>query len=60
MLVAVWTNIDKEEAYRCAAEILTEDFEVAGGPAHKWGEPSERKIGPFDQRNVSTIFGLFD
>ena len=30
-LVAVWTNIDKEEAYRHAAEIMTEDFEVAGG-----------------------------
>ena len=41
--VAVWTNIDKKEAYRRAAEIMTEDFEVAAGRApHKWGEPSEK------------------
>ena len=40
-LVVVWTNIDKEEAYRRAAVIMTDDFEVAGGPAHTWGEPSE-------------------
>ena len=53
-LVAVWTNIDKKEAYRRVAEIMKEDFEIAAGRApHKWGEPSERKIGPFGQRSVS-------
>ena len=52
-------NIDKDEAYRRAAEIMTEDFDVAGGPPmHKWGEPSEKKIGPFGQRSVS-IYILF-
>ena len=41
-LVAVWTNIDKKEAYRRAAEIMTEDFEIAAGPAlHKWGNQAK-------------------
>ena len=58
-VVAVWTNIDKEEAYRRAAEIMTADFEVAGGPMHSWGEPSEKKIGPFGSRNVSAYFSIY-
>ena len=58
-MVAVWTDIDKEEAYRRAAEIMTADFNVAGGPLHTWGQPSVKKIGPFSARNVSVYF-LFD
>ena len=48
ILVAAWSNIDKNEAYRRAAEIMTEDSDAAGGlPPTKWEEPSEKKIGPF-------------
>ena len=36
-VVAVWTHIEKEQAYRRAAEIMTADFDVAGGPTHSWG-----------------------
>ena len=43
-VVAVWTNIENVEAYRRAAEIMTADFDVAGGPTHSWGEPSFKKI----------------
>ena len=35
------------EAYRQAAEIMTADVDVAGGPTHTRGEPSLKKIGPF-------------
>ena len=45
ILVAAWSNIDKKEAYRRAAEIMTEGFDIAGDlPQNKWGEPSEKKI----------------
>ena len=50
-LVAAWTNIDMEDAYRRVAEIMTKDFNVAGGlRPNKWGESSEMKIGPFCHR----------
>ena len=59
VLIASWSNIDKEEAYRQAAVIMTEDFDIAGGLApNMWGEPSEKKIGPFGHRSVS-FFVLF-
>ena len=29
-VIAVWTNVTKKEAYRQAAEIMTDDFNVAG------------------------------
>ena len=46
-------NTTKKEAYRQAAEIITEDFNIAGGPTHPWGEPTDRKIGPCSSRSVS-------
>ena len=52
-VVAVWTNTTKKEAYRAAAEIITADFNIAGGPTHSWGEPTDRKIGPCSSRSVS-------
>ena len=55
-IVAVWSNIEKEEAYRRAAEIMTTDFDVAGGPTHPWGNPSVKKIGPFSSRSVSVCY----
>ena len=55
-VVAVWTDIDKEEAYRRATEIMVADFNVAGGPSHTWGQPSLKKIGPFSYRSVSVYF----
>ena len=58
-VAAVWTNMGKEVAYKRAAEIMTADFNVAGGPLHTWGQPSVKKIGPFSARNVSVYF-LFD
>ena len=44
MLVAVWTNIDKKEAYRRVAVIMTADFEVAGGPSHTWGGTKRKEV----------------
>ena len=62
--MAVWTNIDKQEAYRRAAEIMIDDFLIAGGPVYPWGEPTEKKIGPYGYRNVSIslvcLIQLFD
>ena len=55
-VVAIWTHIDKEEAYRREAEIMTADFSVVGGPTHSWGQPSLKKIGPFSYRRVSVYF----
>ena len=52
-VVAVWTNVTKKEAYRQAAEIMTDDFNVAGGPTHTWGEATDKKIGTFSSRSVS-------
>ena len=49
----VWTNTTKKEAYRAAAEIITADFNIAGGPTHSRGEPTDRKIGPCSSRGVS-------
>ena len=51
--MAVWTNIDKQEAFRRAADIMIEDIQVAGGPVHPWGEVTEKKFGPYGHRNVS-------
>ena len=48
-----WTNTTKKEAYRQAAEIITADFNFAGGPTHSWGESTDRKIGPCSSRSVS-------
>ena len=33
-IVAVWTNVTKKEEYRQAADIMTADFNIAGGPTH--------------------------
>ena len=55
-VVAVWTNFTKKEAYRQASEIMTDDFNVAGGPTHTWGEATDKKIGPFSSRSVSVCF----
>ena len=52
-VVAVWTHITKMEAYKAAAEIMTADFNIAGGPTHSWGEPTDKKIGPCSSRSVS-------
>ena len=52
-VVAVWTNTTKKEAFRQAAAIITEDFNIAGGPTHSWGEPTDKKIGPCSSRSVS-------
>ena len=52
-LVSVWTNIDKQEAFRRAAEIMIEDFQVVDGPVHPWGKVTEKKIGPYGYRNVN-------
>ena len=49
----VWTNTTKKEAYRAVAEIITADFNIAGGPTHPWGEPTDKKIGPCSSRSVS-------
>ena len=45
-LVAVWTNIDKQEALRRAAEIMTDDFQVAGKTPFLWS----------NQRNTCKVF----
>ena len=45
-----------EEVLRLAAEIMIEDFNNAGGPLLDYGEPTERKIGPYGARNVSEEF----
>ena len=58
-LVAEWHNVDMEEALRLAAEIMIEDFNNAGGPLLEYGEPTERKIGPYGARNVSEAFSYF-
>ena len=42
-VVAVWTNTTKKEAYRQAAEIITADFNIAGGPTHSWGNQRIRR-----------------
>ena len=52
-IVVVWTNTTKKEAYRAAAEIITADFNIGGGPTHSWGEPTDKKIGPCSSRSVS-------
>ena len=52
-LVAEYYDIDMKEALRQAAEIMIEDFNNAGGPLLDYGEPTERKIGPYGARNVS-------
>ena len=56
--MAVWTNIDKQEALRRAAEIMIDDFEVAGGPVHASVAPTENKIEPFGYRNASLLLLL--
>ena len=55
-VVAVWTNTTKKEAYRQAAEIITADFNIAGGPTHSWGEPTDKKIGSCRYRIVSVNY----
>ena len=52
-VVVVWTHITKQEAYKVAAQIITADFNIAGGPTHSWGEPTDKKIGPCSSRSVS-------
>ena len=43
----------KKDKWRAAAEIITADFNIAGGPTHSWGEPTDKKIGPCSSRSVS-------
>ena len=43
----------KKNRWRAAAEIITADFNIAGGPTHSWGEPTDKKIGPCSSRSVS-------
>ena len=57
-VVAVWTNVTKKEAYLQAAEIITADFNIAGGPTHPWREATDKKIGPCSSRSVSVYFYL--
>ena len=45
-VVAVWTNITTQEVYKAAAQIITADFNIAGGPTHSRGESTDKKIGP--------------
>ena len=43
----------KKNRWRAAAEIITAEFNIAGGPTHSWGEPTDKKIGPCSSRSVS-------
>ena len=52
-LVAVWTDIEKQEALRRAGVIMTEDFMIGGGSEHEYADPADKKIGPYGYRNVS-------
>ena len=58
-LVAEWYNVEKHEAFNRAAEIMIEDFQIAGGPILEYVAPTERKIGPYGSRNVSDGFIYF-
>ena len=51
-----WRNVDKQEALNQAAEIMIEDFQIAGGPILEYVAPTDRKIGPYGSRNVSDGF----
>ena len=58
-LVEEWRNVDKQEALNRAAEIMIEDFQIAGGPILEYVAPTDRKIGPYGSRNVSDGFIYF-
>ena len=58
-LVAEWYNVEKHEAFNWAAEIMIEDFQIAGGPILEYVAPTERKIGPYGSRNVRDGFYLY-
>ena len=52
--VSSWSDIDKKEGYRLAENVMTRDFNIAGGLAFtNWPEPHEKKIGPFVRRLVN-------
>ena len=51
--------MDKQEALNRAAEIMIEDFQIAGGPILEYVAPTDRKIGPYGSRNVSDGFIYF-
>ena len=58
-LVAEWHDVDMNEALRRAAEIMTEDFNNAGGPLLEYGAPTEKKIEPYGAKNASEGFSYF-
>ena len=58
-LVAEWYDVEQQEAWNRAAEIMIEDFQIAGGPILEYASPTERKIGPYGSRNVSHGFIYF-
>ena len=52
--VSSWLDIDKKEGYRLAGDVMTRDFNIAGGLLFtKWPEPHEKKNGPFVRRSVN-------
>ena len=52
-LVAEWYDVEQQEAWNRAAQIMIEDFNNAGGQVLEYAAPTERKIGPYSTRNVS-------
>ena len=56
-LVASWSKIDLQEAYRRAEKIMIDDFNIGGGiPWIERPEPGEKKIGPFSFKSVSIVY----
>ena len=49
----------KKNRWRAAAEIITADFNIAGGPTHSWGEPTDKKIEPCSSRSVSVNYFIY-
>ena len=55
-LVEEWRNMDKGEALRQEAVIMIEDFQIARGLILEYAALTDRKIGPYGNRNVSVGF----
>ena len=43
-LVEEWRNVDKQEALNRAAEIMIEDFQIAGGPILEYVAPTKKRL----------------
>ena len=43
-LVEEWRKVGKQEALNRAADIMIEDFQIAGGPILEYVAPTDRKI----------------